>query len=210
MCMALRDVVSAILSMPWSPRHDEDENDAEQVLTGSSQCTTLASHTSFVTATGGVQVSLVLAVFTRHNASSGLLHQQATARWTFSAADGHFVEFFQEPTQVFRSVTLSVFESYATDLLKFISCRSGEWTIRNKWIWATTTVDNDVVGTTSKEFNYHGEQDDENECTTKEDTKKKRTVNPRYLDYERTWAYSSKRQENLERRRLQQRQRGRQ
>ncbi|KAK1943640.1 hypothetical protein P3T76_005036 [Phytophthora citrophthora] len=72
------------------------------------------------------------------------------------------------------------------------------------------TVNKEVARSASTELNYHEEKENENEYTTKEEAKETWTVNPRYLDYERTWAYSSKRQQNLERRRLQQRKRGRQ
>ncbi|KAG1693305.1 hypothetical protein DVH05_023769 [Phytophthora capsici] len=98
-----------------------------------------------------------------------------------------------------------VFKSCAVALLKIISRRSVDWAISNKWISTTSTVNKKVTRTAPKELNK--ENDEEAECVAKEEVKSKWTINPRYLDYERTWMYSSKRQENLERRRLHQRKR---
>ncbi|KAG2761010.1 hypothetical protein Pcac1_g27081 [Phytophthora cactorum] len=196
-------------------RLDDEDNENEQVVivhSLSSQPNTRTSRVRFITTVDDIRVSLTLMVTACRSGLNSL--QQATATWAFSAAHKRpqrFVGLVQAPTHAVSFVTSSLFEAYAADRLQFAARRHAEWTTGSKLGWTPRVVS----GTTAaaiKELESkvptRSQRHDEKHVTgyvTKKRAKmyrlqRKTNIHPRYLDYEQTPAYSSKRQENLARR----------
>ncbi|KAG7383468.1 hypothetical protein PHYPSEUDO_003630 [Phytophthora pseudosyringae] len=229
MCMPLRGMASAILQATfWSPRTPTDSkrgddaevtaDDAEEgaiVHALTCQAAPRTNRVKFVATVDSVQVSLALGVSARRDASSGLLLQQATATWAFSAANERSqlpVEFIDDPIHAFELVTSSLFKAYAANRLQFSAHRHAEWATGSSLSLTPRVVSNpatmvmkELVRTASKLPQQQGDENCVHGHAAKKTEKKLRLprsagINPRYLDYENTLAYSTRRQGNLERR----------
>jgi hypothetical protein len=198
---------------------DSDDSDEWGIIHAPHAEQSRPSKVQLVATVHDVDVTLTLAVSARCRSPPGLRIQRVRATWAFSAATESTLcsrrplQFAQAPMFAVDLVTLAQFEAYVADRLDVAARRHDQYIMGSRLCWApqlsigaSATNAGPVKSSTPRLVNTadppvasHPEQ------ATVKPAKRPRarlaSVKPRYLNYEQSASYSSKRKANIERRR---------